>query len=126
MIEAGVVLDKAGMPTYWHTPEGSDGGSLPDSYKLWNFLWYNRDDVSGFAHSHPGDLRPVPSDTDITTFAAIEAGLGRRLDWWIITQHYVTLVQWWDADKRYRYWDIKTDAFPWVSRLRELSKFKGG
>jgi hypothetical protein len=92
MMEAGVVLDMRGEVIREHLPPGRSGGSLPDDRSLWDFIWENRDDVSGIAHSHPGSGTPSPSNTDITTFAAIEAALGKRLDWWIISSDSVVLV----------------------------------
>ena len=95
MIEAGVVV--VGFePVFWHSPAGRTGGSLPDSRELWDVLWdlrQNRSEV-GFAHSHPGTGVPGPSWTDITTFAAIELGLGRRLTWWITSSDHVIELTW--------------------------------
>ena len=85
MKEVGVLIDLEGQPIYWHLPEDRSSGALPDSRNLWDVIWENRDKVSGFAHTHPGYGKPGPSYTDITTFAAIETGLGRRLHWWIAT-----------------------------------------
>jgi hypothetical protein len=93
-VEAGVVLDTEGLPLYWHLPEGRTSGSLPDSRTLWDVLWEHRNRISGFAHSHPGRAAPGPSLEDVTTFAAIEAALGRRLDWWISSEDAVVLVRW--------------------------------
>ena len=95
-IETGVVLDLAGQPLYWHLPPGRSMGGLPDSRNLWDVIWENRDIISGFAHSHPGSGKPGPSHTDVTTFAAIEAALGRRLDWWIVSaeDEALTLLRW--------------------------------
>lgn len=92
-LEVGVVLDSQGHPLHWHIPLGRTGGSLPDSRDLWEVLWENRHNLSGFAHSHP-DGMAAPSHTDITTFAAVESALGRRIDWWIITPSYLVLCRW--------------------------------
>ena len=82
-VEAGVVI-VAGEPVFWHLPEGRSAGGLPDSRALWDVLWEHRlAEGLGFAHSHPGSGVPGPSYTDLTTFAAVELGLGRRLRWWI-------------------------------------------
>lgn len=85
MMEAAVVLDRNWRPLYFHMPPGRTEGSLPDSPELWEVLWSHRDRLLGVAHSHPGGGVPSPSRTDVTTFAAIEAGFGSRLIWPIVT-----------------------------------------
>ncbi len=92
-LEAGAVLDLLGNPLYWHIPKDRTGGSLPDSRSLWDIFWENKGNISGFAHSHPSGMA-TPSHTDLTTFAAVEKGLGQRLDWWIVTPHYLILTRW--------------------------------
>lgn len=82
-IEAGVLVDLACEPIYWHLPLDRSGGALPDSRPLWDVIWENRERLLGFAHSHPGSGIPGPSHEDVTTFAAVEAALGKRLVWWI-------------------------------------------
>lgn len=119
--EAGVVLDRRGYPLFNHYPEGRTVGSLPDSPLLWDVLWANRSEISGFAHSHPGNGFSSPSETDVTTFAAIEAALGMRLDWWILTEDGVTLTRW-SAPDRYETYRVPTQAFPWVWTLKSLSR----
>jgi hypothetical protein len=57
-------------------------------------FWENRERVSGFAHTHPGSGLPEPSHTDLTTFAAVEAGLGKRLNWFILTEDSFRLYRW--------------------------------
>ena len=39
MIEAGVVIDRAMNPIFWHLPEGRTAGSIPDTRVLWDVLW---------------------------------------------------------------------------------------
>lgn len=92
-LEAGVLLDLEGYPLHWHKPVDRTAASLPDSVDLWSIIWENRDNISGFAHSHPSGMA-TPSHTDLTTFAAVEKGLGQRLDWWIITPSYLVLTRW--------------------------------
>lgn len=82
-MEAGAVIGAGGKVLYWHLPDGRSGAHLPDSRDLWDVLWENRGRVVGFAHSHPGSGAPWPSLTDLTTFSAVERGLGKRLIWWI-------------------------------------------
>ncbi len=93
-IEAGVVIDNEGQALFWHEPQNRTGGSLPDSSTPWDVLWNNRDNISGFAHSHPGYGMPSPSYTDITTFAAVEAALGKRLLWPIISGDAIAVFEW--------------------------------
>ena len=80
--EVSLVFDKQGKAMRW-----SDGsaGYLPDSQDLWSFLWEHRKEVGGVAHTHPWNGPTGPSGTDITTFAALEKGLGLSLIWPIIT-----------------------------------------
>lgn len=123
MIEAGVVV-VAGDPVHWHLPVGRSGGSLPDSRQLWDVLWdLRREEFLGFAHSHPGSGVPGPSWTDITTFAAVELGLGRRLDWWITSSDHVILLGWHGPDK-HEYKGHLVGEPPWAPLLREHSQEK--
>lgn len=101
-MEAGVLIDRQGQPLFWHLPRTRTVASLPESPELWDVMWANREDISGFAHSHPGSGMPGPSYTDVTTFAAIEAGLGVRLDWWITSSDSFTLLRW-EGPDRLRY-----------------------
>lgn len=124
MIEAGVVVDKRGRPLHWHLPEGRSAGSLPDSQTLWQVLWdaFKADTLLGFAHSHPGTGRPGPSYSDVTTFAAVEAALGKRLDWWITSEDHVVQLRWAGPDKLSYRSTIVTEAPSWVAELRRLSQ----
>jgi proteasome lid subunit RPN8/RPN11 len=101
-IEAAVVIGKDGEPLLWHTPNGCGPSRIPDSRDLWLFLWENRDEVLGIAHTHPGSGYPSPSYEDVTTFAAIESGLGRRLVWWILTSDE-TKEFCWKGPEKYEY-----------------------
>jgi len=124
MIEAGVVVDKRGEPLFWHLPEGRSAGSLPDSRTLWQVLWeaFKEDALLGFAHSHPGSGVPGPSYSDVTTFAAVEAALGRRLDWWITSSDHVVLLRWGGPDKLSYRAEMVTEAPSWLAELRRLSQ----
>jgi len=93
MIEVGVVLGTNNESIYWHLPQNSSAVCLPDSRELWDVLWENRDRVSGFAHIHPWVGRPWPSDTDLTTFIAVENALGKSIIWWIATLDKLSLVK---------------------------------
>lgn len=124
MIEAGVVVDKIGQALFWHLPEGRTAGSLPDSRGLWEVIWdaFKADTLLGFAHSHPGSGVPGPSYSDVTTFAAVEAALGKRLDWWIASSDHVVLLRWAGPDKLSYRSTIVTEAPSWVAELRRLSQ----
>lgn len=124
MIEAGVVVDKSGSPLFWHLPEGRTAGSLPDSRTLWQVFWdaFKDDTLLGFAHSHPGSGVPGPSYSDVTTFAAVEAALGKRLDWWITSSDHVIVLRWGGPDKLSYRAEMVTEAPSWVAELRRLSQ----
>ena len=123
MIEAGAVISREGMVLFWHLPEGRSAGSLPDSRTLWQVLWdtFKADTLLGFAHSHPGMGVPGPSYSDVTTFAAIEAALGRRLDWWITSSDHVVLLRWGGPDKISYLSTLVTEEPAWLIELRRLS-----
>lgn len=118
--EAGVVLDLQGQPIYWHLPPERSLAYLPDSRNLWEVLWENRKNLSGFAHSHPGGGIPGPSYEDLTTFAAVEAGLGFRLEWYIASRDHLVIGRWVGSDSLNYLWDKASDR-PWLARLREVS-----
>lgn len=84
-METGLVFDYNGNFIHWHVPPDRSSGYLPDSRSLWEVLWENRTFLGGVAHTHPWNGEAHPSTTDTTTFAAIEAGLGKRLVWPIVT-----------------------------------------
>jgi hypothetical protein len=93
---------------------------LPDSRELWDVLWAHRHELDGFAHSHPGMGRPGPSGTDLSTFAAIESGLGKRLNWWITTPDAAIVCNWSDPD--YKSTLLSQEDEPsWLADLRHLS-----
>ena len=132
-MEAAVVIARVKLdgvdtdvPVYWHDPSGRTIGSLPDSRDLWEVLWENRENLVGVAHTHPGDS-VRPSDTDFTTFAAVEAGLGKRLVWWIASRSRLSLTDW---DPRHGGYGTITPTsnvggidwdYGWLPRLREIS-----
>jgi hypothetical protein len=84
-METGVLILFEGNPIF-HLPPGRSLGYLPDSPDLWQAMWDNREGIWGFAHSHPGNGVPAPSMEDLTTFAAVEAALGERIQWWITSE----------------------------------------
>lgn len=121
MMEVGAVVDRQGNVIFWHMPPDRQTCALPDSRGLWEVLLENKDVIQGVAHSHPGSGTPGPSHTDVTTFAALEAGLGRRLDWWITSANAMVVCRW-VGPGRLSYAPIVLTVEPlWADRLRELS-----
>lgn len=84
-METGLVFDLLGMPLYWHAPPGRSNVFIPDDRTLWEVIWNSREYIGGVAHTHPWSGKAEPSQEDLTTFAAVEAGLGKRLHWPIVT-----------------------------------------
>jgi hypothetical protein len=125
MTEIGVVIC-GGVPVYWHLPPGRNSAFLPDSRELWDVLWEHRHELDGFAHSHPGMGYPGPSSTDLSTFAAIESGLGKRLNWWITTPDRCILCNMLkpSESRKYNYETKYLDQEEepsWLDDLRHLS-----
>lgn len=119
MQEAGVVLGYSqnhGYPIFWHVPDDSRTGSLPDSRTLWEVLWTNRNDIWGFAHSHPGSGIPRPSSEDLGTFRAIESALGKSLHWYIASSDCLTFCH---DGLIYKV----DDTPPWLETLRTMSNY---
>lgn len=85
MIETALVFDNEGNTIHWHEPPGRSGSYIPDTRDLWEIIWENRHRLGGVAHTHPWNGESWASGTDVTTFAAIEQGLGKRLLWPIAT-----------------------------------------
>lgn len=123
-MEAGVVI-VGGRPVFWHLPAGRTSGSLPDSRELWDVLWEHRDMLDGFAHSHPGSGWPSPSQTDVTTFLAIERALGKRLKWWITSRTNTVLLTWDGIHPNVPDYGVtlvhEGDEPSWIWKLREHS-----
>ena len=123
-MEAAVVVNLDGEPLHWHVPPGRASAAIPGTRDLWDVIWENRERVAGVAHSHPGSGLPGPSHEDVTTFAAIEAALGRRLGWWITSRDRVIELRWLGPGKhRYGWREVQDDAEPrrWIQELRRLS-----
>lgn len=118
MLETAVVVDWGHNPIYWHLPNNRSSSFIPDSATLWDVIWKNRSKIMGVAHSHPGEF-VHPSSEDLTTFAAVEAGLGVPLLWWITTASKFSLTTW--NGSRYQTEVIPVAYPPWVSELRRLS-----
>lgn len=117
MTEHAFVIGADGAVLHHHAPPARTAVSLPDSRDLWLVLWAHRAIVAGVAHTHPGGGRPSPSREDLTTFAAVEAGLGRRLVWWIATADAVAAFAWGGPD-RFGYTEVPLGEMPWLPALR--------
>jgi len=123
MLEAAVLVDLSLEPMLWHSPPGRSSVYIPDSTDLWEAIWQNRDNVSGVAHSHPGSGTPSPSYEDLTTFAAVEAALGRRLAWWIISSTHMIFLAWTGPGRLDYSKQLVEYEASWLSGLRELSQY---
>lgn len=119
--EAGAVIGRNGEVLHWHLPGDRTAGSLPDSRNLWDVFWEHRDNVLGFAHSHPGSGTPSHSHTDVTTFDAIEKALGRRLQWWITSEDRIVICC--EGVDRWQSTDVTGAKFPWLEELRAHSYY---
>jgi proteasome lid subunit RPN8/RPN11 len=86
--------------------------ALPDSRARWEAIWRHREDLAGIAHTHPSGLLAF-SNTDTTTMAAIDAALGRRLQYTIVTP---TGMLHRDPDGQLHTPDLEP---AWVARLRK-------
>lgn len=122
MMEVALVFDKEGKTMTWHLPPGRSGGYIPDSHDLWTFLWDHRDTIGGVAHTHPWDGAAWPSHTDVTTFNAIERGLGVRLTWAVITFSDEGYFAWSDEKKQYERLSSSPIQVEGVQELRNKSK----
>jgi hypothetical protein len=118
------VFDKYGHAIYWHTPPDRTAGSIPDSRPLWDVLWENRTNLGGFIHTHPWWGEAYYSQEDVTTFAAIEDGLGQRLVWPVATFTEVKYFVW-VGPGRFDYAEMGTRRFRLlyqeIEELRQLS-----
>jgi len=121
MREGALVLDHRKQIIYWHFPEDRTSGYIPDSNKFWEFLWSNREVVKYIAHSHPGGGIPHPSTEDLTTFRAIELGLGKHIIWYIMSEDSLVEIQW--RGDHYEVLPLKT--LDWVFELYRKTYTKG-
>jgi len=123
-IETAVILDAEGHALHWHLKPDRSAGFIPDSTDLWDAIWRHRSSLTAIAHSHPGGGLPRPSGTDLTTFDAIERGLGRPLLWWIISCDGVSAIQRVPETERFVVMGLKSvehNSLPWLQELHRLS-----
>jgi hypothetical protein len=128
MIESAMVFDEKGLIIYWHDPPGASSSHIPDSKRLWNVLWNQRHRLGGVAHTHPWDGPTEPSGTDLSTFKAVEAGLGQRLIWPIVTMTHINYFTWEPNSKEY--FEIQRvdfrDTHRWMSQIMQLRLLSRG
>ncbi len=116
-LEAAAVIGAQDEVLHWHLPAGRTPVHLPDSRRLWEILWAHRAELAGVAHTHPGNGAPTPSTEDLTTFRACEAGLGRRLRWWIATADAIACYAW-SGPGPFDYTLTEPGPTPWLDTLR--------
>lgn len=122
MHEVGAVISN-GDVIYWHNVKNNTSVFIPDDRHLWEVIWEIRDRLDGIAHSHPGGGIPSYSYEDVTTFAAIEVALGKRLTWWIISSDNMSVYRW-CGPERLSYEIVKIAEEPtWIDELRRLSGY---
>jgi len=123
VIEVAMAFDSRGEPIYWHVPPGRSAAFIPDSRDLWEVLWGHRHDLGGVAHTHPWFGKSGPSSTDVTTFAAVEAALGARLVWLVVTFDHVSYLTW-SGPTTYDYGNLSPRRIRvrGIERLRRLSR----
>lgn len=122
MMETALVFDREGRTLHWHEPRGRSSGSLPDDRGLWEVLWENRAILGGVAHTHPWNGPTGPSGTDLTTFRAVELGLGKLLLWPLITFTHELYLVWNEERECYEKTDLFFVPVQGLEELRERSR----
>ena len=122
--EVIVVFDENGKAIYWHDQDASSG-YVPDADDLFYVLWEHKDHLGGFAHTHPWDGPAAPSGIDLTTYAALEKGLGKHLLWPVVTfTDLVCVVRNPIFNEGGAMWTLAgplTIEFDWIDELRRRS-----
>jgi hypothetical protein len=121
--EVALVFDKDGKTIAFHG--GQSAGSIEDSPDLWTILWENRKRLGGVAHTHPWDGDAWFSQTDVTTFRAIDNALGKNLLWPVVTFTNVTFFQWhrmFGDPLNYRGYKVPPIELEDIEKLREMSR----
>lgn len=118
--EVACIVDCDGNVLLW---KNGRTAAVDDDAEFWHMLWENKHRIKIVAHTHPGRGIPIPSHEDVTTFAAVEAALGRRLEWWIVSADSVTKHTWFgNGEMSYEDINIEMDTPPtWVDELRRRS-----
>lgn len=82
LTEVCFLVDAVGT-VLWRDSSG-DPSALPDSRERWAAIWAHREVLAEVAHSHPRGPAAF-SVTDLSTMDAIDAALGRRLGYAVVT-----------------------------------------
>jgi hypothetical protein len=101
----------------WCDLSGS-AAALADSRARWEAIWRHRAELTGIAHSHPNGPARFSAE-DLTTMAALDDALGRRLCYWVVTGDKVLRRT---AEGAILELDLEP---PWVSALRAASGLTG-
>lgn len=132
IVEVALVFGPRGKAIYWHEPPKRSATSLPDSRTLWGVLWDYRDELGGVAHTHPWMGPASPSGTDLTTFAAIELGLGKRLLWPIVTLSEVRYFAYQEESQKYDEvpidfkYETYEDGGSWLKNIGKIRRLSVG
>jgi hypothetical protein len=121
MIEVAMVFSNVGGIIWWPSSKGN-AGSIPDSRHLWDVLWESRAILGGVAHTHPWDGPGSPSGTDLTTFAALERGLGMLLTWPIVTMTHVDYYVWSGGQYRLNLYPPFEEHKGWHAAIEEMRR----
>jgi hypothetical protein len=123
--EVAMVFDLDGKAIFWPSPKGNTMGSIEDSHILWDRIWSNRNSIGGVAHTHPWSGAPFPSDTDTTTWRAIERALGKKLIWPIVSMDSIQYFRRFEKDGQEFYQAV---AYPhrhtthWMENIIEMRR----
>jgi Prokaryotic homologs of the JAB domain len=94
----------------WSDRSGSPS-RMPDSRERWEAIWAHRDTIAVIAHSHPNGPAAFSAE-DESTMVAIDAALGRPLQYAVVTLDTIT----------YRGPGAYRAAQPdWAARMRDES-----
>jgi len=121
MTEIALVFDERGRVIRFHRPPGCTACGIPDTRSLWETLWKYRHLIGGVAHTHPWRGQASPSQTDVTTWRAIEQGLGKLLLWPIVTRSEVGYFVFNRVTKLYCRAGRPTITISGLDRLLEMS-----
>lgn len=125
-----MMFDQEGKALFWLGPNGCHAGAVEDSHVLWQRIWDAREVIGGVAHTHPWGGYPHPSDTDVTTWRALELALGKRLVWPIITMDQMTCYKWFPAENSDCYYRAVAWAHRytdhWLNNVLEMRRLSRG
>ncbi len=88
--------------------------ALPDSRSRWEAIWSRRDSIVEIAHTHPMGGAAF-SNEDKTTMAALDAALGRALQYAVVTP--TTMIRRAPDESDEQPDDLVVEAEPWWADL---------